>query len=141
MAKIVVDTNIVFSAILNIDGNIAKILLSTSNKYDFYSCHFLKEEIFTHKSKILKLTGFSEREFLEIEYLITKNIHFVHSEIIPLKTQKRALTLCTDIDIKDSPFIALTLHLKSKLWTGDKKLINGLSKKGFQNMVTTNELK
>jgi predicted nucleic acid-binding protein len=35
------------------------------------------------------------------------------------------------VDEKDSVFIALTLQLKARLWTGDIKLINGLTAKGF----------
>jgi len=36
--KIVVDTNIVFSAVLNTDSKIGEILLSSSDKVKFYSC-------------------------------------------------------------------------------------------------------
>ena len=35
------------------------------------------------------------------------------------------------IDPADSPVVALTLELKGYLWTGDKKLQQGLEKKGF----------
>jgi predicted nucleic acid-binding protein len=36
--------------------------------------------------------------------------------------------------------VALSLYIEGKLWTGDKKLIKGLSKKGFMDFITTNEL-
>jgi len=39
--------------------------------------------------------------------------------------------LCKDIDESDTPFVALTIELKALLWTGDKKLKEGLKKKGF----------
>lgn len=42
--------------------------------------------------------------------------------------------------MEDVPFIALTNHLKAKLWTGDKELIKGLQKKKFKNIITTAEL-
>jgi predicted nucleic acid-binding protein len=38
-----------------------------------------------------------------------------------------------DIDEKDSVFVALTLELDGLLWTSDKKLKNGLIKKGFNS--------
>jgi len=37
-------------------------------------------------------------------------------------------------------FLALSIHLKAKLWTGDLELINGLKKKGFTDTITTKEL-
>ena len=40
----------------------------------------------------------------------------------------------------DSPFLALTLHLKGLLWTGDIRLVKGLRKKGVESAVTTKEL-
>ena len=39
--------------------------------------------------------------------------------------------LCRDVDSKDAPFIALTLHLDGRLWTGDDRLKAGLRAKGF----------
>jgi len=36
--------------------------------------------------------------------------------------------------------IGLSLQFKCKLWSGDKKLIKGLQKKGFDQTITTEEL-
>ncbi len=38
----------------------------------------------------------------------------------------KAEDLTSDIDIDDCEFIALTDHMKGKLWSGDKRLIKGL---------------
>ncbi len=40
-----------------------------------------------------------------------------------------ARRLCKDVDPKDAPFDALTLHLDGRLWTGDAELIAGLRPK------------
>jgi predicted nucleic acid-binding protein len=40
----------------------------------------------------------------------------------------------------DIAFLALAELLGTKLWTGDKKLLKGLVKKGFSNFTTTEEL-
>ena len=42
-----------------------------------------------------------------------------------------ARRLCRDVDAKDAPFIALTLHLNGRLWSGDAELKAGLRAKGY----------
>jgi predicted nucleic acid-binding protein len=43
-----------------------------------------------------------------------------------------ARRLCRDIDPKDAPFIAMTLHLDGRLWTEDDELKVGLRARGFE---------
>jgi predicted nucleic acid-binding protein len=138
--KIVVDTNIVFSSLLNIDSNIAKILIQSNDTFSFYSCHFLREEINRHKKRILKITGYSGLEFDEAEYLILKNIQFINHNLIDTKILLKSKVLVEGVDGNDFPFVALAKHFKCRLWTGDKKLVNGLSKKDYHNCISTKEL-
>ncbi len=58
--KIVVDSNIVFSTILNTKSKIGQLLINGSKYFDFYTVGLLKDEIFKHKDKILDLTNFAE---------------------------------------------------------------------------------
>ena len=50
-----------------------------------------------------------------------------------------ACNLCKDIDETDTPRVALTLELDGLLWTGDKKLKDGLKKKGLNKFFELNE--
>ncbi|RUA33530.1 MAG: hypothetical protein DSY77_09880 [Bacteroidetes bacterium] len=54
MTKIVVDTNIIFSAILNINSRIGQILLTGDDLHDFYAPKYIRTEIWEHKGKIKK---------------------------------------------------------------------------------------
>ena len=42
-----------------------------------------------------------------------------------------ARRLCRDVDLKDTPFVALALYLDGRLWTGDDVLKTSLKAKGF----------
>jgi len=130
----------VFSAMLNIDSRIARILLFSGNHFEFYSCEFLKIEIAKHKNKILSITKYSQNDFLEIEYLVTKNIHFINHMLIDPSIISNAEKTLAQVDIDDTPFLALSKYLKADLWTGDKKLINALIKHGYKNVCTTEQL-
>ena len=138
--KIVVDTNIVFSAILNSTSRIGQILITSKSNFQFYSCVFLKTELTKHQNKLLKLTKLSIEELEELQDLITKNITFIHEGLLPEKTIIAAEKLLIDVDLNDSVFVALTKNLKAKLWTGDKELIKGLKSKKFKEIITTGEI-
>jgi len=40
--KIVVDTNIIFSALLNTNNTIGEILINSGDTFEFYSCNFMR---------------------------------------------------------------------------------------------------
>jgi predicted nucleic acid-binding protein len=48
--------------------------------------------------------------------------------------------LVKDIDKKDLLFVALSIQTGFMLWTGDKKLMEGLKKKGFDLTIGTKQL-
>lgn len=62
---------------------------------------------------------------------ILENIQFVRGKVISKENRLTAFNLCKDIDEKDTPFIALAIEIDAYVWTGDKKLKEGLKKKGF----------
>lgn len=138
--RIVVDTNVAFSAILNTNSKIGKIILHPKSKLNFYSTDTLKQEIEEHKKKLQRISGYSEPEFETVYQLILSRIRFIQLEVIPFKIFQYAVELCQMIDEDDAEFVALTEHAKGKLWTGDKVLINGLIKKGWKKVITTSEL-
>ena len=140
MTKIIVDTNIIFSALLNINSRIGQILINGKNHFDFYSPAYVRFEIFKHKEKIKSIGKLTDDEFLETYSLVLKNIIILNHSIIPTEIYRNAELLCQDIDIDDTIFVAVSDFIKGALWTGDNKLINGLTKKGFKKLIRTNVL-
>jgi predicted nucleic acid-binding protein len=138
--KIVVDTNIVFSAILNTNSRIAQILIYQNPKFQFYSCDYLQAEILRHREKLLQLTRLTADELAELESFITHNITFINEHLLPQQLVDETQIQLQNIDPFDVPFVALAKHLNAKLWTGDKKLYNPLKEQNFQNIISTPEM-
>jgi len=138
--KIIIDTNIVFSAILNSNSRIGKILLNSNEHFQFYTCEYLRTEILRHRNKILKLTKLTEDELVELEELITHKITFINERLLPQELLLKTEILLKSIDPNDTPFVALAKHLEGKLWTGDMQLYNGLKAKRFKDIILTADL-
>lgn len=138
--KIIVDTNIVFSAILNSKSVIGDILLNSAGKFQFLSCHYLWEEIDNHWDKLCRVSKLEEHDLLESQRIIYKNINFIDEEQISKEYRLKAYELVKDIDLKDIAFVALNECMESIFWTGDKGLIKGLRKRGYNRIATTEEL-
>ena len=136
--KIVIDTNIVFSALLSKNNQFRRVIYNQS--LEIFTCNFLFIEIFKNKDKLLKITSLTENELLKQLSNIFSKIKFMHEEIIPKEIYKKAFNLCKDIDETDTPFIALSLFLNIPLLTGDKKLKIGLKGKGFKNIISVDDL-
>lgn len=99
--KIVVDTNIVFSAILNSGSRIALILISGKRHFNFYSCEFLLEELSVHRDKLRKLTKLPDTELDEVIGMVTKNITFINESAIPGPMYRTTERLMKGNDLKD----------------------------------------
>lgn len=129
-AKLVVDTNIIFSALIPKESRIRDLLFEKD--YLFFAPNFLIYEIYAHKEKLIKNSNLNEEEFYILLNNILECIQFVPIAMVDPKARKKAYTFCKDIDEKDTPFVALAIYLNAPLWTGDKILKNGLQKKGFE---------
>jgi len=140
MTKIIIDTNIAFSAILNVNSRIGQIIINGFKFYDFYSPEYIRTELLEHQEKIKGIANLTDNEFLETYELIIRNVTILNHSILPLKFYKHAIEICNSIDIDDTVFVAFAEYIKGKLWTGDKKLIKGLSDKGFKQFITTDDL-
>jgi predicted nucleic acid-binding protein len=130
-SSFVVDTNILFAALLPQSSTLRNILLK--EEFTFFAPNFVIVELFKHKEKLCILSKLNEQELLSSLNLIVDRINFVQDVTIALKNKIAAYNLCSSVDENDTPFIALSIELKVPIWSIDQKLISGLSKKGFDN--------
>ncbi len=134
---IIVDANILMSALITHQGRVANALIESSERYHFVSCHFLYVELFKHKAKMLKASRLAETDFLELLLGLLNRIEFVNESLLSADIISRAKQLVQDIDPRDVYYVALSIHHNAPIWTGDQKLLTGLHAKGFTQIGTT----
>ena len=138
--KIVVDTNIVFSALISSGSTIPNIIIAPHGHFKFYASDYLFEELDRHKHKLQKASKLTEKEIEKAKTILFKYINTISLGIIPQKIWQEAEALTFDIDPDDCSFVALAIFLDAYLWTGDKILYNGLINRGFDKVLLTSEL-
>jgi predicted nucleic acid-binding protein len=140
MKRIIVDTNIIFSCLLNSQRTIGDLIFNFQNIFEFYSNQYMRFEIRKHWNKLKKISKLTDLE-LEMAYdKMLAKLTFINEELIPKKDWEKAEILVEGIDIDDIDFIALTQHLKGSLWTGDKLLYDGLKVKRFRTVYNTQDM-
>lgn len=127
--RVVVDTNIIFSLLLQKKSKFRKRFFQKD--VEIFAPNFLMIEIIRHKEKLLKNSKLEEAEVIELLHLILQKIHFINEMTISMPNKIQAYEWCKDIDETDTPFVALALDLESSFWTGDKKLRAALEQRGF----------
>ncbi|HEV8084845.1 MAG TPA: PIN domain-containing protein [Chitinophagaceae bacterium] len=83
--RVVVDTNIVFSAILNTNNKISQIILQPKSRLNLYSTNQLEYELAEHWDKLKKISKYSDIELHKAATLIISRIRFINVELIPAK--------------------------------------------------------
>jgi predicted nucleic acid-binding protein len=134
--NVVVDTNIIFSFLLPREPTLRRVFL-TDKTHEFFCPRFLFVELFHHKERIVRATHLGEDQSIEALQELLARIEFVDEGGIPVGTWVEARRLFRDVDPKDTPFVALALHLDGLLWTADEGLKAGLLAKGFDRLFKT----
>jgi len=129
--SIVLDTNILFSALISKTSRIRNLLFNSNLK--FYAPNYLIVEIYKYHNKLITNSKLSEEEFYFYFNTIIQKIRFVQIESISTVNRQKAYNLCKNVDLKDVAFVSLAIELNFKIWTGDKKLKAGLIKNGYNH--------
>lgn len=138
---IIVDTNVIISACLNKQSDLFRLLKSYNQKINFVLPEYALEEINNHKMRVcykskVDLDLFNENLFNLVHFMNLLSYKELNREIIT-----KAHELTSDIDKKDTIFVAFSLALDALIWTGDLKLYKALRRMSFNNIITTKELK
>lgn len=140
MKKIIVDTNIIFSFLLNTRGSIGDLLLNDEGVFEYFSNEYMRYEIRKHWAKLKKISRLNDAE-LETSYdKLRARLTFINEELIPEKIWLQSEKTVKEIDPDDIDFVALTKYLGAALWTGDKLLYTKLKAKRFRTVYNTNDM-
>lgn len=71
---VVVDTNIIFSGLLNPDGKIGDLLLNSAGSFDFFAPTFILDELENHHHKLIRISNFSEDELTFLKEYYSKRL-------------------------------------------------------------------
>lgn len=138
--KIIIDTNIVFSALLKTQTIFGQIIFNSTGVFEFYCPHYLRTEIRKHWDRLKRISKLTDEQLQESYEALLSKITFINEELIPQKIWEDAEKLTVGVDVDDTDFVALTKYLKGKLWSGDATLQVGLKKKGYKAVLTTPEM-
>ena len=105
--KIVIDTNIIFSTLLNSNGTIGNIIFNSNKIFEFYSCSYMRFEIDKHWEKLKRISKLSDQELNISKQLIFSKIKFIEEALISQDIWIEAEKLTKNIDEDDIDFVAL----------------------------------
>jgi predicted nucleic acid-binding protein len=128
--RLVVDLNIAFRLLARQSGGILESF-PLEPGVSFHVPRFFFVELFKHKERLVRAARLSEDAMLERIHALVMLLRFEDEAQISLGTWMEAWRLCGDVDEKDTPYVALALHLDASLWTRDEILKVRLCAKGF----------
>ena len=133
MINLVVDTNILFSALIK-NGISREILIDCP--FSLYTPENMLSEMEKHKDLILQKSGLSNEEFDILFKIIAEKINVIKQEKY-FSHIEEANSLIGHIDKDDIPFIALALSFKNEgIWSDD----NHLTKQNKIRIFKTEEM-
>ena len=114
--RLVIDTNIIFSALIK-DSITRRILLTS--KFDFFIPEYVFIEINNHSLEIMRKSGYDQDDFITMVDTLMININVVPADDFKSYIPK-AFNIMKDIDENDTSFLALALKIKADgIWSND----------------------
>jgi predicted nucleic acid-binding protein len=127
---VIVDANIAFRFLLARRGDLRE-RIGPGGYQQLFTPRFLFVELFKHKERLLRASGLPETDLLAALHTLLNQLTFVHEGDVSIGTWMEAYRLCKGIDVNDTQYVALTLHLDGIYWTEDIELKTALRARGF----------
>jgi predicted nucleic acid-binding protein len=118
MKKLVVDANVLFSALIKQN---ATFLLLFEGQLELYAPEFIFHEFSLHKKELLAKTCQTEENFERALAILSKRFHIIPAcKITPYLDEAKSISP----DPNDAIYFALALHLGNNcaIWSNDKRL-------------------
>lgn len=113
---VVVDTNIVFSALLHSGGRFTEVLLTSNRR--FVVNELVLVELFKHKEKVVRLSRLTDEDVVHLFYELMRALELLKEALVDPANRARAIELYRDSDVTDAPHAAIALETEGLLWTG-----------------------
>ncbi|WP_153800142.1 PIN domain-containing protein [Foetidibacter luteolus] len=123
---VIIDSNIIFSALLNKNSRIVKQLFKPG--FEYTSVNYVIYEIFNHKERLLSYSKLKDEEQKEHFELIFAHIRLVPQSDISFRSYYLAHRLIAETDMDDIAFVALAFELNAPLWTNDLPVRKAIEK-------------
>jgi len=130
--EVVVDTNIIISALLK-DGLTRRIILLAP--FEMYTVPFARVEIERHRDELLSRSKIEQDTFEFLMDVIFSRIRVVDLEFIE-PFREKAVKILKEIDVSDAPFLALAMALNCSIWSND----GDLKRQNAVKVYTTHEI-
>lgn len=114
--ELVVDTNVVFSALIA-GGKTREIVITED--LDLYVPEFFFDELIENLDEVEEKTGLQRHELEMLLNLLLEQMHVIPREAFEDQLDD-ARELIADVDPDDVPFLALALHLDADIWSDDE---------------------
>jgi predicted nucleic acid-binding protein len=130
----VVDTNVLFSALLRKSARFAEVLLTSDRR--FLINELVVVELFKHKEKIVRLSRLGDEDVVHLFYELLRELELYKEELVAPANRAKAAELCQDVDLTDAPRVAIALETggpsgQATWGKPNQKLKQGLRAKGF----------
>lgn len=127
--RVVIDTNILFSALLGRSASISRLLFHSGHR--FVICETALVELFKHRERIAALSSLTPDNLLAAYHRLLRRLELYKEDLVGADDWAAAMEYCAGIDMDDVPHVAVALAAGGVLWTGDQRLRRGLEARGF----------
>ena len=130
MREYVLDANILMSMLMSGKADYRPLL----SFFTFILPEFVLVEVEKYSEVIKQKSRLSDTELLQWTYFVFSQLTIIPRYALQQESLAKAEELLRNVDLKDVPYVALSMQVDLPLLTRDKLLYDGLRKQGFRKV-------